>query len=421
LLLGLAASAPPAFAQSPELRFEQVIADLANDDPEVRLRAARLLTANPYAEAALPLARAVVDADDAVQAEAIAAELNLHLAEPIVPRRRVGFIVELRNDISAPEIFRQGSAALDARPVDMPVLSALRTAAHDEHPRVASDALYAFGALAGNAYGSNRSALLSTSGNDLAATLGSERTEVRLAALRAIARVYEWRAGDPGIPQVLGDAVVTMLNDRSFNNRLAAIDALGAMRYERGVDALTGLFEHYQHGTVAAAALSALGRVAHPSSEETFVRALASRDPVVRRAAIEGLARLGAVSRLPAIRSATAAERDEEVLLAAHFAGVLLNDGPVDALVEGLTHPRTRQRSVRYIADAMAGRTAIFRPHMPDPNPAVRADLVDAAGLSGDPAAAALIEPLRGDEDPVVQRAVQRALARLGAADPVRP
>ena len=69
---------PVSAAQIP---FEQVTAELLSPDANVRLRAAHLLKDAAYPEAAVPLAKLVTDADDEVQIEAIAAELNIFLAE----------------------------------------------------------------------------------------------------------------------------------------------------------------------------------------------------------------------------------------------------------------------------------------------------------------------------------------------------
>ncbi len=418
----LASAAPQRASAQGVVPFEQTLQDLGSGDARVRLRAAERLKQTPYDEAAVPLSRAILDPDDAVQMEAIRAELNIFLAEPIVPRRRVGLIVEVRNQISAQAIFQQGSRALDPRPVPPEVLTALRTAGHDEHPQVAVEALYAFGVLADNAYGRHRLALLASSPVDLAAPLGAAEVTVRTAALRAIARVYAWRPGDPGIPQALGDPIVTLLNDRSLDVQTAAHDALAAMRYARAVQALTEIYQHYERGTPARMAIATLARIAHPSSEPLFVAALSSRDASIRAAAIEGLARLGAVGQAQAIGRTLETERNEEVLLAGHFANVLLSEGSIDALVEGLTHPQSRVRSLQYLAEAIPGRASILAPHMPDPQPAVRIDLLEAVGLSGDPSAASLAERLKNDPDPAVVRAAQRALARLeAAASPAQP
>ena len=88
----------PALAQLP---FGQATRDLSSSDPTTRMRAVQLLKAAAYPEAAVPLAKVVTDPEDEIQLEAIAAELNVFLAEKIVPRKRVGFIVEVRNKISA--------------------------------------------------------------------------------------------------------------------------------------------------------------------------------------------------------------------------------------------------------------------------------------------------------------------------------
>ena len=101
-----------------------------------------------YPESAVPLAKVIVDPRDDVQLEAIAAELNIFLAEKIVPRKRVGFLVEVRSSVAADAIFLSGPLAIGPRSVPIEVLDALRTAARDDNPRVRLEAVYAFGVLA---------------------------------------------------------------------------------------------------------------------------------------------------------------------------------------------------------------------------------------------------------------------------------
>ena len=81
--------------EAQSVSFEQTVADLSNRDPDARVRAARDLKESALPEAALPLARAVLDSDDGVQHEAIAGELNAFLADRVVPRTRVGLVVAL--------------------------------------------------------------------------------------------------------------------------------------------------------------------------------------------------------------------------------------------------------------------------------------------------------------------------------------
>lgn len=412
-LLSLVALGAAAQPQPPTVTFEAMVADLGNDDPEVRLRAVLALKQAAFPESAVPLTRALADGDDRVQAEAIAAELNIWLGEKVIPRKRVGLVVEVRTRISPRQIFDQGPTALDPAPVPAAVLTALRTASHDDNPRVSLDALYAFGSLADNTYGRDRAALLAASGPELAAALGVPQGDLRTAAIRVVTRLYAWRMGDAAVDPVVGDAVVTALNDRDFSIRTAAMEALGALRYDRGVQSLTDIYQHFQRGTNAVTALTALARIAHPSSLPLFTAALGGRDAMLKLPAVEGLARSGANDQAAAIVAALSTERNQELILAGQFAAVLLSNGSLNDLVEGLSRTRLRSRALTYLVDVAPGRARALGPHVPDPEPGVRADLVQVLGLSGDPEAPALLRPLAQDADPAVARAAARALARL--------
>src|SRR5882762_9523426 len=147
-------------AAASQVSFEQATRDLGSSDAGARMRAVQLLKGAAYPEAAVPLAKLVTDPEDEIQLEAIAAELNIFLAEKIVPRKRLGFVIEVRNKISADAAFSAGPASLGPRPVPLDVLTALRAAARDNNPRVALEALYAFGVLAPEPSGGARRELL---------------------------------------------------------------------------------------------------------------------------------------------------------------------------------------------------------------------------------------------------------------------
>lgn len=413
----MVAARPDAGAQAAQtVTFEQMVADLGNENPDVRLRAVQALRQASYPEAAVPLARAVVDADDVIQLQAIAAELNMFLAEPIVPRKKVALVVEVRNSISALSVFDQGTAALDPRPVPTEVLTALRTAAHDDNPRVSVEALYTFGSLADNAYGRERQTLLALSAAELGAVLGVPQADLRAAAVRVIGRLYAWRVGDAAVDQAIGDAMVTALNDRESAIRMLAMEVLGSLRYERGIQALTDLYQHYQRGSIATASFSALARTAHPTSVPLFVSALSSKDAAIRLAAVEGLARAGEVSQVPAIRAALASERNQDLLLAGQFADVVLSNGQIGPLVDALTRSRLHARALGYVIDAAPGRATVLDRQVMDPDAALRIDLATALGLSGDPQALPIVQRLLKDADPAVARAATRAAGRLQTA-----
>jgi HEAT repeat protein len=398
-----------------QVSFEQVVQELSNPDRAVRLRALRLLKDAAYPEAAVPLATLVTFADDELQLEAIAAELNIFLVEQVVTRKHVGLVVEVRNRIAADVAFSKGPLAIGARPVPVEVLTALRTAARDDNPRVAIEALYAFGTLAVEPAGGRRRTLLAQSGTDLASMIGAANPAYRYAAIRVIGRVFERQTGDEPVDSVVGDAMVGALNDNDRGIRIAAMQALGSMRYERAVAALTEQFQYFGKGELAEAALDAVARIAYPTSALVLMPQLASKNDTLKAIAIEGLARIGDRSRRRNIESSLSGEGDELVLLAGAFSAVLLADAPLDSLAEALRRPKLADRARQYLISAAPGRTAAFSRHAQDPDVQIRAGIADVLGLAGDPAALPIVEAMLRDRDPQVALAAERAAARLNA------
>jgi HEAT repeat protein len=255
--------------------------------------------------------------------------------------------------------------------------------------------------------------MLRTSGPDLAAMIGASDPYHRYAALRVIGRVFERRLQDDPIEQYVGDAVVGALNDREKAMQSAAMQALGAMRYDRAVQALIDRFQHFGDSDMAAEALDAVARIAHPSSVPSLVSQLASKNAGLRGIAIEGLARTGDRDRLADIEKALITERNEGLVLAGNFAAAMLSGGTLDRIVEALAKPRLRDRARWYLVEIAPGRTQMFARYLQDPDPLLRLELVNAIGLSADARAIELVERMASDADVRVARAVESALARL--------
>jgi HEAT repeat protein len=417
IVLTLSIFAPPGLAvlASAQVPFERVSEELSSPDHDVRLRAVRLLKDAAYPEAALPLATVLTDLYDDVQIEAIAAELNIFLAEKIVTHRRVGLVIEVRKKIAAEAAFSQGALAIGPRPVPFEVLAALRRVAHDTNPVVAAEALYAFGTLAVEAGGARRRELLRTSGPELVSMVGVANPALRYAAVRVIGRVFERRAPDEAIDTTVGDAIVAVLNDTDRNVRGAAMQTLGAMGYERAVQALTEQFEYFGRGDLADEALNAIARIAHPASIPLLMTQLTSKHSGQKAMAIEGLSRIGDRSRFGSIESALAGETSDDVLLAGIFAAIVLGNRPIDPLAEGLRRPRQADQARRYLVEVAPGRSGAFARFIQDPDSDIRAGIADVLGLGGDLMALPLVESLLRDRDPQVVMAAERALARLQA------
>ena len=302
------------------------------------------LLAGPIGQAAQvtpqEVAAYITNAKDDLQLAAIADELNLFLVAPIV-----------RNNTSAERAFALGRQAIGNKPVPAEVLTALRTAFRDDNPQVGVQAIYAFGVLAVQPAGAERQTLLRASEPELVAFLGSQDPALRVAAIRAIGRVCAPRRGDAPIDAMVGDAVVNELNDRDPAVRLVAMDTLGAIREQRAVQGLTSLVEYYGRSHEGEAALDALARIAHPSSAPLFETALNGKSTPERVIAIEGLARMGNASALPAIRAAADRDRTDTVALAVAFANVRLARADAAPISEALARPKLRDQAQGYLAE----------------------------------------------------------------------
>ncbi len=401
-----------------EVTFEGTVAQLGSNDPKVRLRAVQLLKAAAYPEAAVPLAAMITDPEDEVQLDAIAAELNIFLAEKITPTKRVGLIVEVRGRIAAEPLFSRGPSVFGPARVPLQVPMALASAAIDKTPRVAVEALYAFGALAGEVNGADRATLLAQAGPILAGMMGAPDPVVRVGALRVVGRVYARRPGDRALEETVGDAVISALNDREDAIRETAMWALGTMKYERSVQALTELFQYFRKGPLAERALDALARIGHEASLSQLVEQMNGKNATFKLIGIEGIARSGDRSRAEAVQVVVRGQRNDAILLSGHFANVLLSDGSVDTIVDSLTRSNLRDQAFQYVLELAFGRASAFGRHLQDPDERIRVDLLDALGLSGDTGALPVVEPLAQDTNPEIARAAQRAVARLRAATP---
>lgn len=407
-------------AAGQQVTFESTVADLASKDPKVRGRAVDLLKGAAYLEAALPLAPLVTDPVDDVQLNAIAAELNIFLAEKVTPKKRVGFIVEVRGNVSAEPIFTAGASVLGPRRVPLAVALALATAATDRSARVAYESMYAFGALAGEVSPADRPALLLRVAPTFAGLMGSPDPTMRVAALRVVGRVFARRSGDGPIEEHLGDAVISTLNAVESPVRETAMWALGMMQYERSIEGLSKLLMFYRKGPLAERAFDSMARIAHPANMPQFVERLNGKDPTFRMIAIEGIGRAGERGRWAEVQTLMRTEKREAILLASHFANVKLADGEVTTIVEALDRQSLRDQALQYVYELAPGRAAAFGALMRTPK-GVRVDIVDALGASADQAALAVLQPLTADKDPAVALSARRAVARVTGASPAEP
>jgi HEAT repeat protein len=392
--VALLAVCPPAAAQMP---FADVVRNLRNPDPEVRVSALRLLEDAKYPEAVVPIAALINDPIDEIQLEAIDAELSFFLADALPRKSRVAFFVEVRSEGRGPRAFQVGPLAAWPKKAPPEVVKALLQAVDDETQRVRVEAIYTLGVIGGGPLTGDEAA-------QLIKALDHYDPAVRAAAARVIGRLGAANAGD---------ALMNAMNDSNTQVRYASMCALGEIGEARAVQALTEQFTFYGKGEGAWAALSALARIAHPSSVPLFRAHLENRDPYLRRAAAEGLGRTGDTSELERLRTAASSDESEMVRAASAFALQKLGENYLGRLVDSLDSDRMAPQVQSYLLELGSEAAAGLVPSLQEPDEAVRRHVAQVLGGIGSESTVASLTALLKDRDKDVARAAKLAIERI--------
>jgi HEAT repeat protein len=384
LVVAVVALVIPIRGLAQPARFDETISRLRSPDARERLDALRLLREAAYPEAIAPVGPLVSDIDDRVQLAAIAAEVRFFLAEG-------------NEKTTILDAFAGVPFSTYPRRVPADLRAALLRAIGDETRQVRTDAAYALGAI-------ERPGLSQADASALVAALRHPDPATRAAAARVCGRLQVREAGD---------ALVNAMNDRDADARLAAIWAIGELRVERGVQALTEFAAHYGSSEAGRASLAALARIAHPSSAPVFRAALAGGAVEIRLLGAEGAARLRDQAALPQIEQALAGERDARAQAALLFALNALGRRQAESLAMLLAEPRAFPFARNYLRELGDRAIPALVPQLEHENADVRRGVVDVLGAIGGPDMANTIWTLQQDPEQTVRDATARALERL--------
>jgi HEAT repeat protein len=390
--------AVPAVAQSLVGRpFEDVVRYLRSPDPKLRVEAMRTLAQTQHPDAIGPIAQLAADPIEDIQLEALDTLLRFYIVDVPNGTRRFAGVFETGRKDPGEAAFFFGPYQLLPRPVPEALKDGLAKAMRDDAPRVRREATWTLGALVPPPAGTAAEAAL-------AANLRDPDDGVRAAAARVAGAV---RAAS------LGDALVAAMNDARDDVQLAAMRALGDIGEKRAGRALRERFVHDQRGPAAEAALDGLARLADPTSQPVFFEQVGSKDADLRRAAFEGLARLGDVAAIRAVEARTGGERDRTVRLARAFA--LARDGGrgLPELTAALGDDRRAEQAMAYLVELGRLHVKALVPRLGDPDVPTRGRLVQVLGIVGGPEALQALEPTTRDPDPAVARAAEHAIARI--------
>jgi HEAT repeat protein len=385
----------PGVAQ--QLRFDDVVRNLRNPDPKIRLSAVSLLRDAKYPESIAPMAALIVDPVDEIQLETIAAELSFFLSEEVKARKKIGFVIEKRNPAVAGTAFDLGPLARSTRTAPPALVSSLLQAIDDENGKVRLEATYALGVIA-------RSPLSSEDAARLIKALDHYDPAVRTAAARVIARLNVTSAGD---------ALLKAVNDSSASVRYAAMRALGSIKDTRATSALTEQFAFYRKGEGAWAALDALAHLVQPASLPLFKERLADKDPFIRRAAAEGLGRIGDKSVIDDLVRGATMDDSETVRMAMAFALAKLGRNYVTRIVDAMDSPKMVPQAQEHLIELGPAIVQDLYPRLQESEPTIRAAVAEVLGVIGGAASLPALQPVTQDRDPQVASSAKHAIERI--------
>ena len=395
IVLGVAGLVPAA--QEP--RYEDVVRNLRNPDAKARLNAVRLLRQARYPEAIVPMAALVNDPVDQIQLEAIDAELSFYAVEDVPARRRLGFVVEVRNAGRAVAAFEQGPLAVAYRPVPPELVTALLRAVDDASQKVRLEAIYTLGVIA-------RQPLAGDAAPALIKALDHYDPLVRAGAAAVIGRLQVGSAAD---------ALIKAINDSQAPVRYAAMRALGEIRAANAVEALTQQFNYYAKGEGAWSALDALARIGHASSVALFKQRLADKDAYLRRAAAEGLGRAADTSEMTTLEIGAGNDQSPMVRAAMAFALQKLGRNYLSRLVDFLNSDKMVPQIEGYLLELGPSIAGDLLPRLQEPEPSIRARVADVLGALGDSAALPALQAAAQDSNRDAAEAARRAIERIKA------
>ncbi len=227
---------------------------------------------------------------------------------------------------------------------------------------------------------------------------------IRAATARVLSRL---RAAEGA------DKLLQGLSDSNPVVRQFSIEALGILREPRAAAPLLDILAKGR-GDVPAIALLALARLGHAPARDEFRKRIFDRNPDMRRAAAEGLGRLNDQESMESLQGLLAADKTEEVRIAAAFAIDRLGEPQGSMLAAHMilrdAGPQARDYLLEIGRPALAGVRATLEVANDDRH---RVDLVHLIGFIGTRDEIGWVESFLSDRDERVRRAAADAIARL--------
>lgn len=416
-------------ARAQQWSFEEVVANLKVGDPKVRMEALRLLRQAGYLEAAPSVIPLLSDPVPDIQALAVETAVALYLVDETYVREYGQAIVRQKGASLPLLAFAVGRGATIANPPTLSVLRGLSGALVSPSAPIQFDAAYAIGVLGPALVRRGQFPDGRSTCDRLMTFLRHPDATMRLAGTHVLGRLMGAALENPSanaeilaLRGDLGDQIIAGMNDGDALVKFAAMAALGEIRHDRAVQALTDSVAYYRREPLGLAALDALAHIAHPASVTLFAGLLEANDEQGRRSAVEGLARSGDQTAMSNLLVRTTREKSAVVLQAVAFARAKQGDfSQIARVVEGLRSTKTGGYAFAYLVELGALLAPSLAGAESYKDVQVRAGVAEVLGMIGTQASLPTIDALARDKDKHVGAAAERSRRRLVPRTPTQP
>jgi HEAT repeat protein len=429
LMIAVAVLIDPGPALAQQWSFEEVVANLKVGDPKVRMEALKLLRQAGYLEGATAVAPLLTDPVPEIQQLAIETAVALYLVDEAYVNEYGQAIVRQKGASLPLLAFAVGRVATIANTPPLAVVRGLAGGLLSTTAHTKFDSAYALGVLGPPLVRKGQFPDGRATCERLMTFLRDPDATIRLAGTHVLGRLMGAALDNPsGNAEILalrgdvGDLIISGMNDSDSLIKLSAIAALGEIRHERAVQALTDTVAYYKREPLGVAALDELAHIAHPASLTLFSGLLEAKDDQGRRSAVEGVARSGDKAALANLLVRTTREKNPMVLQAVAFARAKQGDfSQIAQVVQGLRSAATNAYAFGYLielgpplAPSLAG-SASYK------DPQVRACVAEILGIIGNQASLPVLDSLSRDKDKRVAAAAVRSQKRLVPRMPAQP
>lgn len=216
-----------------------------------------------------------------------------------------------------------------------------------------------------------------------------------------------------GIPET-GSHLIPVLKNSDEQIVSDAARVLGQFRYREALPELNRLLDYSRDKELRKVSLQAISRIGDPSSEQVMKKYYADKDPDFRQYAIEGFGRMKLTGYVDPLERQFQREDSRQIKLALSFSLFALGDTAyIDTLVRSLDDNLYRDQAREYLMELGPAAVPKIADYLKVSDKSFKLRIIRILGDMHQPDAIAFLEPYMNDKDLEIAQAATDAIREL--------